>query len=712
MKKILIVAIVCFALVLNIPFVAKASPLAFTTERISGKDRIETALNIAQKGWTSAQTVILSEYNDYPDSIAAAPFAASLDAPILLTGGKTLDSRVVSELQRLNPQKVILLGGQACLTSSIEIELDSLSLSWERIGGKNRNETSVLLAEQLNSDSLIIANGDDFPDALSAASFAGIQQIPIVLTSKIIPPSVVEYLQRTQPKHIIVIGGEGVVPTEAFTKYNLTIETRLGGKNRYETNAQVVEYMEDTVESDDLFLASGRNFPDAVAGTVLASKLKVPLLLTEVEDVPAAVYSIMRKHMKVEPSTATTESGRGKVTASGGLNLRDTPSAAGKLLLTIPEGSVLDITDAQGQWYKTTYQNQTGWVSANYVTIVEEFKQGKITASGGLNLRQNPSTTADILETIPRGAKVAITGDQTDWYKAAYRGMNGWVYAEFVDILSGGSDGSDSEGSIDLSPNGNVYILGGTGVISVNTQNIIEGQAASKYTDNLKDFPSLPSSLTDSDNSSSYDPAQEILIDPFQGITADVLKGKKILIDPGHGGPDSGAIGLSYMYEKYNNLAIASYLNDILEQAGASVSMTRTTDVSVASNYTERADLQARVAIANNTKPDLFISIHNNANYNPDTNGTATYYSRNNPRATESAKLANAIQNLITRTVNTDNEGVKQADFYVLRNTNVPSVLIEVAYLSNPYEDERLKNPIFQKNVATAVFHGIIEYFR
>ena len=191
LKKILIVAIVCFALVLNIPFVAKASPLAFTTERISGKDRIETALNIAQKGWTSAQTVILSEYNDYPVSIAAAPFAASLDAPILLTGGKTLDSRVVSELQRLNPQKVILLGGQACLTSSIEIELDSLSLSWERIGGKNRNETSVLLAEQLNSDSLIIANGDDFPDALSAASFAGIQQIPIVLTSKIIPPSVV-----------------------------------------------------------------------------------------------------------------------------------------------------------------------------------------------------------------------------------------------------------------------------------------------------------------------------------------------------------------------------------------------------------------------------------------------------------------------------------------------------------------------------------------
>ncbi len=70
-----------------------------------------------------------------------------------------------------------------------------------------------------------------------------------------------EYCEQTQPQHIIVIGGEGAVPTESLSKVDLTIETRLGGSDRYETNAKVVEFMNDTVQSDDLFLASGMNFP-------------------------------------------------------------------------------------------------------------------------------------------------------------------------------------------------------------------------------------------------------------------------------------------------------------------------------------------------------------------------------------------------------------------------------------------------------------------
>jgi N-acetylmuramoyl-L-alanine amidase len=713
LKKYFMAIIVCLAFLGNIPLITQASPLVYNTERIFGQDRIETALCIAQKGWTSAPTVILCESSDYPDSIAAAPFAASLDAPILLTGGKKLDQRVVNELQRLNPQKVILLGGEACLTATIETELDNLALSWERIGGENRYATSVLLAEKLSSDSLIIANGDNFPDALSAASYAAIQQMPIVLTSKTLPPSVVEYTQRIQPGNIIVIGGEGVVPTEALTKYALNPATRLGGQDRYETNAKIVAYMQDTVESDDLFLASGMTFPDAVAGTVLAAKRKVPLLLTAKEDIPPAVYRVMREHMKVEPSTVTTDSGQGKITAAVGLNLRDTPSAAGKVLLTIPGGSIIEIGAQQGQWYKTAYQGHNGWVSANYVDVIRTYQQGRITASGGLNLRESPSTAADIQLTIPQGSAITITEDRKDWYKVTYRGTGGWVSAEYVTLLTGENNDSDSTGSakIDLSPNGRVYILGGTGVISARTQNIIEGQASSQYPENLKDFPSLPASLDEPESPATYDPAKEALLDPFRGISANALQGKKILIDPGHGGADTGAIGPSYTYEKDNNLAISLYLNDILTEAGAEVSMTRNSDAAVASQYTETADLQARVAIANNYQPDLFISIHNNAISKPGMKGTSVYYANQNPKKTESVELAKVILNKFIETVNTENKGVREANFYVLRNTTAPSILIEVAYISNLYEEARLQNPIFQKNVATAVFQGIVEYF-
>jgi len=679
-KKIIFSILTSLALVLGTPFITQASPLVYSSERISGQDRVETALKISEKGWDSAQTVILCENSDYPDSIASTPFAVSLNAPILLTAGDSIDQRVVRELQRLKPQKVILLGGIACLKPTIEKELENLSFEWERIGGIDRYETSVLLAKRLTSDSLILANGDDFPDALSAATYAGIKQIPIVLTSTSLPDSVIRYYKETAPKHLVVIGGEVVIPTNNLTENKFTVETRLGGQDRYETNAKVVSFMKDTYESNDLFLASGITFPDAVAGTVLASKEKAPLLLTEKEDIPPSVYSLMREHMKVEPSSISTtnsvndNSKKGRITASAGLNLRETPSSTGAILIIIPEDTTIDLIDKQDQWYKTTYQSKTGWISADYVT---------------------PTST---------------TNNST---------------------------------SIDISANGTVYILGGTGIISSNTQNIIQGKATSKNKNNLKDFPSLPSEIKKPETPSRgddnitppvitppvvtppvvtppvvtppvtiYDPSTETLVDPFLGIPENALAGKTIMIDPGHGGPDTGAIGPNKTYEKANNLAISLALNAILKQAGAKVILTRDTDISPAENYSEINDLQARVDFANENNPDLFICIHNDSFTNPTVQGTSTYYSEESPKHTESLQLAKSIESAVIDTVKTNNRGVKDERFYVLRYTNMPSILLEAAFISSPYEEARLQNSTFQNNVAAAIFHGIYNYYK
>ncbi|MHB8126387.1 MAG: N-acetylmuramoyl-L-alanine amidase [Desulfitobacteriaceae bacterium] len=737
LKKIILSIITGLTLALSTPLLTYASPLAYPTERISGLDRVETALSISKKGWDSAQTVILCEYSDYADSIASTPFAVSLNAPLLLTEGDSIDQRVVNELQRLKPQNVILLGGTGCLKPSIEKELDQLSIKWERIGGTDRYETSILLAQHIISDSLILVNGDDFPDALSAATFAGIKQIPIVLTSQILPVSVIQYYKETQPKHLIVIGGEGIIPSDELTKNKLTIETRLGGQDRYETNAKVVSFMKDNYESDDLFLASGKTFPDAVAGTVLASKVKAPLLLTEEEDIPSTIYSLMREHMIIEPPSKSTsdsdnkELKKGKISASGGLNLRDIPASTGKALMTIPEGTTIDLTDLQGQWYQTTYQSKTGWISADYVTVTlnKQPQQGKITASGGLNLRDIPASTGKALVTIAEGTTIDLTDLQGQWYQTTYQSKTGWISASYVTIISTNQPDSNSSNAtstdnvystttIDLSLNGTVYILGGTGIISSNTQNIIEGKASSKYKDNLKDFPPLPSEIKKPDSPSrggdiiDNNPAKEVLINPFQGIPANVLSGKTILVDPGHGGKDPGAIGPNNTYEKNNTLAIALALNDILKQAGAKVILTRNKDISPATNYSEIEDLQARVNLADKKNADLFISIHNDSFSNPDKQGTSTYFSEDNPKQNESIQLANCIQFSVTDTVNTINRGIKQANFYVLRNTTMPSILIEAAFISNPNEETRLQNPTFQKNVATAIFHGIYNYYK
>ncbi len=761
LKRILLTLIAGLALVISLPLMASASPLAYQTVRLSGNDRVETALCIAQKGWSSAQTVILCEYSDYADSIAATPYAVSLNAPLLLTGGASLDERVVKELKRLKTQKVILLGGSGCLKTSIEKELENLSLKWERIGGANRYETSILLARKISSDSLILANGDDFPDALSAAAYAGIQQIPIVLTSRILPASVSNYYQDTRPRHLIVIGGESVVPSQELTKNKLIVETRLGGRDRYETNAKVISFMEDSCKSNDLFLASGITFPDAVAGTVLASKMDAPLLLTEKEDIPSAVYGLLREHMVIEPpavsmsSTASSESSaqQGKITADGGLNLRETPSASGRIILTVPEGTLVNLSTKQDQWYKTTYQGQTGWISADYVTAIAESKpkQGKITAAGGLNLRETPALTGNILTMIPTDTLIYLAAEQDQWYKTTYQGQTGWVYADYVSVIS--ADKSISATAVDLSLNGTVYILGGPGVISTNAQNIIEGKASSGYTANLKAFPALPAGSkttetpsrgtistddtstktpvpdsssaatdpgsadpaadsADDADSTAYDPAKEVLLDPFLGIPAQALAGKTVIIDPGHGGRDPGAIGPANTYEKSNNLAIALALDEILKQAGAEVVLTRSTDVSPATTYSEANDLEARVNLANSYEADLFVSIHNDAALNPLVQGTSVYVSDGNLKPGESLQLAKSIQSALTSALQTNNLGVKKANFYVIKYTEMPAVLVEAAFLSNPYEEARLQNPVFRKNVAAAIYRGIYNYYK
>lgn len=660
LKKIVISIITSLTLILTLPLFAQASPLAYPIERLAGEDRVETAIDISNKGWQSANAVILCEYSDYADSIASTPFAVSLDAPILLTEGNSLDTRVIGELRRLDPQRVILLGGTGVLKPSIEKDLMKLGLTSnqiERIGGKDRYETSVLLAQRLSSSSLILANGDDFPDALSAASYAGIQQIPIVLTSNTLPGSVIDYYQKTKPQHLIVIGGEGVIPSENLIKNNFVIENRLGGQDRYETNAKVVSSMQSSYTSDSLFLASGLTFPDAVAGTVLASKYKAPLLLSEKNDIPPSVYALMRGHMKVEPPVQNQDTSlkTGKITANGGLRLRDTPSTAGSILLTIPHGETITISGQENQWYKTTYQSKTGWVSADYVKIA-------------------------------------------------------------------------SANTADLTLNGHVFILGGAGVISTQAQKIIEGKASSAYPDNQRDFPSLPSGInkpeppsrgdnnttppTNTEDSKTYDPSTEVLIDPFNGYPAAALKGKTILVDPGHGGPDPGAIGATQTYEKDNTLAIALELKKILEQAGATVILTRSNDVSLAKDYSEVNDLQARVNLANSSNADLLISIHNDAFTNPEPNGTSTFYDSRNPKSNESIHLANSIQTAFTDSIKTQNRGVKESRLYVLANTNMPAVLIETAFITNPYEEARLQNPTFHKNVAAVIFHGIYKYYK
>jgi N-acetylmuramoyl-L-alanine amidase len=187
------------------------------------------------------------------------------------------------------------------------------------------------------------------------------------------------------------------------------------------------------------------------------------------------------------------------------------------------------------------------------------------------------------------------------------------------------------------------------------------------------------------------------------------LNNKVIAIDPGHGGSDPGAIGANKTQEKTITLAVAQKVKILLEKAGAKVLLTRQTDVDVYGPNASAADeLQARAMVANNNKADVFLSIHINAFSNPAVGGTATYYYQ---KSSYSAMLAQNIQDNLVKSGGLQDRGISPARFYVLKRTEMPAILTELAFISNPNEETLLNTPQFQQQMAQGIVQGLEAFF-
>lgn len=177
-----------------------------------------------------------------------------------------------------------------------------------------------------------------------------------------------------------------------------------------------------------------------------------------------------------------------------------------------------------------------------------------------------------------------------------------------------------------------------------------------------------------------------------------------IVIDAGHGGYDSGAVGPSGIKEKNITLQIALKLGKILQSQGYKVIYTRTSNnVPWPSNV--KLDLKTRTQIANDSNADYFISIHNNDSKFASSNGTETFFSYNSTRG---RYLANSVQNELIKSVPLQNRGIKPANYYVLGHMPAVSILTELAFISNPKEENILNNTIYQDKFANALDLGIV----
>jgi N-acetylmuramoyl-L-alanine amidase len=193
------------------------------------------------------------------------------------------------------------------------------------------------------------------------------------------------------------------------------------------------------------------------------------------------------------------------------------------------------------------------------------------------------------------------------------------------------------------------------------------------------------------------------------------LSGKIIVIDPGHGGADGGAIGDGEVLEKEIALNISVMLRDYLQEAGAFVIMTRETDKDLAAKETKKLrhrkyeDLKARKKIINESDADLFISIHLNSLPSSQWRGAQVFF---HPGREEGEVVSKFIQDEIKRNLENTNRLAKSIEgLYLLRTAEIPGTLVEVGFLSNPSERELLKTKSYQRKVAASIYQGMLRYY-
>ena len=282
-----------------------------TVNRISGVDRYETNVKISNEfSKNDIDTVILASGETFADALSAVPLSGINECPILLTGYNRISSFTMNEIKRLNPKKIIVIGGEGAISKKVcdDIKKINKNIVFERIGGRDRYETSYLIASKIKSKEAFLVYGYNYADTLSIATISAIKGIPILLTEeKYIPKPIKNYIDgNTNVNKYYIIGEKGVI-SESIERQIKNAE-RLGGKDRYETNSKVLDRFIDDLDLLKVYVAIGGpsnlDYADALSCAPLAAISKSPIILVPTTaKVPNSVvdftYSKLQKNTNI-----------------------------------------------------------------------------------------------------------------------------------------------------------------------------------------------------------------------------------------------------------------------------------------------------------------------------------------------------------------------------------------------------------------------------
>ena len=262
---------------------------------MSGADRYETSTKISKTGWTSgAKNVVIVNGNEknIVDGLSATPFASIKNAPVLLSNNGKLPSSTISELKRLNPTNVYVIGGTTSMPESVVKSIkNNTKATVTRIGGKSRYETSLAIAKQIDKiadvNKVYISSGTGEVDALSIASVAGRDKAPILLTNvNKVDVNTYNFIKSENVKNAYFIGGEKKISNSVIKQIDKVVsadvsKNRVAGQNRKDTNAEVIEKFYTSSKLNGVVVAKDDVIVDALTVGSFAAKNDMPVVIAK-----------------------------------------------------------------------------------------------------------------------------------------------------------------------------------------------------------------------------------------------------------------------------------------------------------------------------------------------------------------------------------------------------------------------------------------------
>ncbi|MFD1736704.1 SH3 domain-containing protein [Bacillus salitolerans] len=442
------------------------------------------------------------------------------------------------------------------------------------------------------------------------------------------------------------------------------------------------------------------------------------------------LVGVPEANIKKKEEKQITNNAKGIVKATI-LNVRETASLTSPIIGKVKKGDTLNILSNQHEWYEVSITNGKGWVHQDYITVTTESDSREepdgndslgenlsntespdssnelvatVTASS-LNVRDHFTLSGNIVSKVKKGDKLTVVAEENNWCQVILPdGSKGWVAGWYLDKTT-----TIPLPETDTKEDQNSYVT-----VLYNTTNIRNGPSTGNdviHRANQGDTFTILEKVDDwykisiDEKTSGYVAGWIVLT---TGNIPKVEKpgmnqyfsGRTIVIDPGHGGRDSGAKGVNGTLEKVLTLRTAKLLDEKLRAAGAKTILTRSQDVYVS--------LTNRVSFAHYYQADAFLSLHYDSSVATSAKGATVYYYQKN----KDHSLGKAIHTELIKQTKLSDRGVVYGNFHVLRENKRPSILLELGFLSNGSEERHLVSSQYQEQATTAIFNGLAHYFK